>query len=35
LDQRHVLIFECLRMPADLTFIAAGVVPLSIATLWI
>jgi nitric oxide reductase subunit B len=33
LDQRHVLIFEWLRMPADLIFIAAGVVPLSIATL--
>ncbi len=35
LDQRHVLIFEWLRMPADLIFIVAGVLPLSIATLWI
>jgi nitric oxide reductase subunit B len=35
LDQRHVLIFEWLRMPADLIFIAAGVVPLCIATLCI
>lgn len=35
LDQRHVLIFEWLRMPADLIFIGAGVLPLSIATLWI
>jgi nitric oxide reductase subunit B len=35
LDQRHVLIFEWLRMPADLIFIGAGVAPLSLATLWI
>ena len=32
-DQRAVLIFEWLRMPADLIFIGAGVLPLSIATL--
>jgi nitric oxide reductase subunit B len=33
LDQHRVLIFEWLRMPADLIFIGAGVLPLRIATL--